>query len=179
MIPDRRVQKTREAIYAAFLKLLNAKGYDRMTVQDVIDLANVGRSTFYAHYASKEALLEQLCQELFHHLFHQQQEIGFEDYVKHILGHFRENKDSVASLLLAKEPYFLLKLSVELEHDVYPQLMATYVPQKVGLPEAFVKQFIISSFIETLTWWLHQRQPITEGELLAYYLQMIGCCQHK
>ncbi|EIQ81025.1 TetR family transcriptional regulator [Streptococcus canis FSL Z3-227] len=57
--------------------------------------------------------------------------------------------------------------------------MATYVPQKVGLPEAFVKQFIISSFIETLTWWLHQRQPITEGELLAYYLQMIGCCQHK
>lgn len=96
MIPDRRVQKTREAIYAAFLKLLNAKGYDRMTVQDVIDLANVGRSTFYAHYASKEALLEQLCQELFHHLFHQQQEIGFEDYVKHILGHFRENKDSVA-----------------------------------------------------------------------------------
>ena len=39
MIPDRRVQKTREAIYAAFLKLLNAKGYDRMTVQDVIDLA--------------------------------------------------------------------------------------------------------------------------------------------
>lgn len=85
---------------------MNAKSYGRMTVQDVIDVANVGRSTFYAHYASKEAFLEQLCQELFHYLFHQQRKIGLEDYVKHILGHFRDNKGSVASLLIAKEPYF-------------------------------------------------------------------------
>ena len=66
---DRRIAKPRKAIFQAFLSLLNEKGYDDMRVQDVIDKADVGRSTFYAHYASKEALLEELCHDLFHHLF--------------------------------------------------------------------------------------------------------------
>lgn len=44
---DRRVNKTKKAIYQAFLQLLNDKGYDATTVQDIIDLADVGRSTFY------------------------------------------------------------------------------------------------------------------------------------
>ncbi len=50
---DRRVSKTKKAIYQAFLQLLNDKGYDATTVQDIIDLADVGRSTFYCHYESK------------------------------------------------------------------------------------------------------------------------------
>ncbi|WP_369123184.1 TetR/AcrR family transcriptional regulator, partial [Staphylococcus haemolyticus] len=44
---DRRVSKTKKAIYQAFLQVLNDKGYDATTVQDIIDLADVGRSTFY------------------------------------------------------------------------------------------------------------------------------------
>ena len=44
---DRRITKTRKAIYAAFLQLLNQKDYESITVQEIIDLADVGRSTFY------------------------------------------------------------------------------------------------------------------------------------
>ena len=43
---DRRIAKTRKAIYTAFLELLNSKGYQATTVQDIIDRADVGRSTF-------------------------------------------------------------------------------------------------------------------------------------
>ena len=50
---DRRISKTKKAIYQAFLQLLNDKGYEATTVQDIIDLADVGRSTFYCHYESK------------------------------------------------------------------------------------------------------------------------------
>lgn len=56
-IADRRVRKTREALYAAFASLIVERGYDAMTVQDVLDAADVGRSTFYAHFSGKEALL--------------------------------------------------------------------------------------------------------------------------
>ena len=66
---DRRITKTRKAIYNAFLQLLNQKDYEAITVQEIIDLADVGRSTFYSHYESKELLLDELCQKLFHHLF--------------------------------------------------------------------------------------------------------------
>ncbi|MDU7944150.1 MAG: TetR/AcrR family transcriptional regulator, partial [Streptococcus salivarius] len=62
---DRRITKTRKAIYNAFLQLLNQKDYEAITVQEIIDLADVGRSTFYSHYESKELLLDELCQKLF------------------------------------------------------------------------------------------------------------------
>ena len=54
---DRRVRKTREALHSALASLVVAKGYDAVTIQDVLDAADVGRSTFYSHFAGKEALL--------------------------------------------------------------------------------------------------------------------------
>jgi AcrR family transcriptional regulator len=54
---DRRVRRTRELLRSAFLSLILEKGYDRITVQDILDRADVGRSTFYAHYRDKEDLL--------------------------------------------------------------------------------------------------------------------------
>ncbi|RRA65633.1 TetR/AcrR family transcriptional regulator, partial [Streptococcus agalactiae] len=60
----------------------------------------------------------------------------------------------------------------ELEHDVYPRLREEYIT-KVDIPEDFLKQFLLSSFIETLKWWLHQRQKMTVEDLLKYYLTMV------
>jgi AcrR family transcriptional regulator len=54
---DRRVRRTRELLRSAFRSLIHEKGYDRITVQDILDRADVGRSTFYAHYRDKEDLL--------------------------------------------------------------------------------------------------------------------------
>jgi hypothetical protein len=54
---DRRMLKTKRALAAAFKDLLLEKGYDAITIRDIIDRADVGRSTFYAHYEGKEQLL--------------------------------------------------------------------------------------------------------------------------
>ena len=54
---DRRVRRTRTSVVEAFLSLVLERGYERVTVQDILDRADVGRSTFYAHYRDKEALL--------------------------------------------------------------------------------------------------------------------------
>jgi AcrR family transcriptional regulator len=54
---DRRSARTRKALYEALISLILRKGYEAITIQDLIDEADVGRSTFYAHYTSKEDLL--------------------------------------------------------------------------------------------------------------------------
>ncbi|MDP4097674.1 TetR/AcrR family transcriptional regulator [Paenibacillus sp. P96] len=59
---DLRILKTRKAIKEAFLTLVQNKGYERITVQDIADEAMINRNTFYLHYVDKPDLMENLCQ---------------------------------------------------------------------------------------------------------------------
>ncbi len=54
---DRRIQRTRELLRSSMVALIRERGFETLTVQDIIDRANVGRSTFYSHFKSKEDLL--------------------------------------------------------------------------------------------------------------------------
>jgi len=54
---DRRVRRTRRILGEALVSLILEKSYERITVQDILDRADVGRSTFYSHYRDKESLL--------------------------------------------------------------------------------------------------------------------------
>src|SRR6185503_20627146 len=53
---DRRVQRTREVLQKALIELISERGYDAITIRDIVDRANVGRTTFYLHYRSKDEL---------------------------------------------------------------------------------------------------------------------------
>ena len=56
---DRRSQKTRVAVKSAFVELVLSRGYEAVSTGEICDRANVGRSTFYSHYRSKQHLLEE------------------------------------------------------------------------------------------------------------------------
>lgn len=61
---DRRVLKTKAALRDAMLSLMAPRGWDAMTIQEICDAANVGRSTFYVHYRSKDELLSESLNDL-------------------------------------------------------------------------------------------------------------------
>ena len=54
---DRRVRRTRQLLRDALMELTLERGYDRITVQDILDRADIGRSTFYSHYRDKDDLM--------------------------------------------------------------------------------------------------------------------------
>ncbi|WP_419884584.1 TetR/AcrR family transcriptional regulator [Paenibacillus sp. B-A-8] len=60
---DLRILKTRKAIKEAFLTLVQTKGYERITIQDIAEKAMINRNTFYLHYVDKPDLMGKLCQE--------------------------------------------------------------------------------------------------------------------
>lgn len=170
---DRRITKTRKAIYNAFLQLLNLKDYETITVQEIIDLADVGRSTFYSHYESKELLLDELCQKLFHHLFERNNQLSPQDYLAHIFQHFKKNQDHVTSLLLSKNDYFIRQLHKELEHDVYPMLADELIQAHPNIPHSYLKHLVVTNFIETLSWWLKNGKSYTGQEVVQFYLEIL------
>lgn len=61
---DRRVRRTRRALHEALIELVLEKGYERITVREILDRADVVRSTFYAHYRDKDALLFSCFEEM-------------------------------------------------------------------------------------------------------------------
>jgi AcrR family transcriptional regulator len=53
---DRRIGRTRQLLQNALMELVSEKGYYAVKIQDIIDRANIGRTTFYAHFESKQEL---------------------------------------------------------------------------------------------------------------------------
>ena len=65
---DPRVKRTRQLLQQAFLALLQDKGFQEMTVQDIADRATVNRATFYAHFTDKFDLMDSCIREQFQQL---------------------------------------------------------------------------------------------------------------
>ena len=107
---DRRQQKTGAAIFTAFSTLLAKKSYSRITLQEIIDTANVGRTTFYAHFETKDDLLKALCENLFGHIISSAVDCTHthglysdrsapESVFCHLLQHLQEDENNILELL--------------------------------------------------------------------------------
>lgn len=177
---DRRQQKTREAIFAAFGQLLERKSYQRITVQDIIDEANIGRSTFYAHFETKDELLSAMCRQIFEHVFAKgltaEQSHDFSKGRKtlakqltHLLYHLREQQREITRLLHSESSGLLLRyFQEELE-----QLFAESVKKAADIvPAAFQLHYYASGFAETIRWWTDQGMQPTPEEMVRCYLAL-------
>lgn len=183
---DRRQKKTREAIFTAFTTLLSRKSYDRISVQEIIDEANIGRTTFYAHFETKDYLLRDLCEELFGHIidtamglphghYHYSCGSQTDSVFLHLLRHLQENDRNILELLSSQNnEIFLRYFKSDLKKMIVIQYAEKGLLKNSTLPEDYLVDHISSSFVDTVDWWISRNMKETPEEITRYFLTVIG-----
>ena len=179
---DRRQQKTRAAIVQAFTLLVQKKPFERITVQEIINQANVGRSTFYAHFETKDELLRSMCTDIFHHVFHhalpQEQEAGCDTGLQnlqvklgHVLYHLGEHKSVLKGILSSQSSPLFLGYLREYLHQLFQGYTDKFDPR---IPRDFLLHHLTGSFCETVKWWVNGPQPQPPETVASYFMMTLG-----
>jgi AcrR family transcriptional regulator len=173
---DRRVARTRKLLEDALHDLIVEKGYEAVTVQDIIDRANVGRSTFYAHYRDKQQLLFFHFADLEAHLSEQQRLIRArsDDPVERVFGF------SLAMFQHAQEYRRLWGAVVGKQTGVaivrrIQGILEKVVGREIGslagrgpspkVPPIVTTQYVVNSMLGLLTWWLDEGSQYSAEEV--------------
>lgn len=182
---DRRQQKTRDAIFEAFGSLLSTKSFSKITVQEIIDTANVGRTTFYAHFKTKEDLLKEMCNDLFTHVFSDtlDAEITHDFSMKtgnphtiisHILYHLLDNKRNIIGILISESgELFLGYFKQYLKELLATRLLSDVNQSKKNIPYDFLVNHISSSFVGMVQWWIKNEMQQSPEEMSDYFMAII------
>lgn len=179
-IVDRRQRKTREAIFRAFISLLSEKDFEQITVAEIIEAADVGRATFYAHFETKDSLLKELCGELFCHIFdatgrHCDHRHIFDctapdSVFLHLLQHLQKNDNNILDLLSSRNnELFLRYFKNNLVKLVESQLPLFESEKSRKLPESYRINHITSTFVETVRWWIDNGKKESPEVIAEYF----------
>lgn len=182
---DRRQKKTRAAVFHAFSGLLEKKSYSKITVQEIIDAADVGRTTFYAHFETKDDLLKALCEDLFGHIISSAADCTHthglysdgtapESVFCHLLQHLQENDNNILGLLSCESSEIFLRCFKDsLNSLIRDQFVSQNRKSNTDIPADFLINHISGSFVEMVLWWIKGRQKQTPEELDRYFRAVI------
>ena len=169
---DRRVERTRQLLRDALVSLILEKGYQRITVQDIIDRANVGRSTFYSHYQDKEDLLfsgfDELAYDLDRHRRPPDETGEDQEHLLHSLEFFLHANDN-------RELYMAMSESgggeqlLEIGRRHMQNHIEAHLIQFPSIGEEFplpvITNFLAGSLLTMILWWLEQEAPYSPQEM--------------
>jgi AcrR family transcriptional regulator len=162
-VMDRRIPRTRAMLQHALTSLILKKGYEAITIQDICDAANVGRSTFYAHYTSKDNLkrsgFEHLRKELVDRQRDAQAAPG--DVKDRSLGfsltmfeHARDHLDLYRALVGGRGGAVSLGQIRKMLSDLVRNEFAAPAKNSADIPRELAVQYVVGAYMSVLTWWL-------------------------
>ena len=173
---DRRQQKTRAAVFQAFTRLLEKKTFSNISVQEIIDEANIGRSTFYSHFETKDDLLRALCSEIFDHVFSahltrepthdfSRQKKDIKTEVTHILYHLQDSQSYIKRILSCESGEMFMRYFKEYLGQVFKGELDKL---KSDIPKDYMLNHMVCNFAETVRWWMNHKE-YTPEEISGFF----------
>lgn len=165
---DRRILRTKEAITRAFLELFSEKEFDRITINDISERANVNRGTIYLHYTDKYDLLNKCIED---HLNNMILSCTFNKFIQKKMD-LMESIEALKSLFIYIEDNFLFFSSMlssqktTVFRERMMQIHTATIQQKLdmqginqGMDKELIAQFTAAAFVGTVEWWILNHMP--------------------
>jgi AcrR family transcriptional regulator len=169
---DRRVVRTRELLLDTLRDLLMERGYERLTIQNLIDRAGVGRATFYAHFESKDDLLACSISRL---------RDGLRSAARHAPGtrfaflpwffdHLNGHRQIYAMTVcredeITVERHIRLMLVELVQRDIAGDTKPTDV-------QAMAAQYVVGALWSTIVWWMDTAPTLPSREVCRRFQQL-------
>jgi AcrR family transcriptional regulator len=163
---DRRVERTRRLLRDALLSLIREKGYAALSVQEIIDRADVGRATFYAHFDNKEDLLLAGLEHLRSSLKQLQRralagggppEERLFAFSRELFSHTDGHRDLFRAMVGDRSAGLLRQAFHRMILELVRDDVQAMLPRRGSLPPETVVQFVAGGLYGLLIWWLEAR----------------------
>ncbi len=170
-VKDRRIQKTQQLLREALFSLIREKDYDSIVVKDILDRANVGRSTFYTHFGDKDELLVRGM----HDVLRSVQAAGLPPSAKPyeriiwfslpIFEQINQHRHAGGARVGTRgraiiHQQHLQKVLAELIADAVEKNFQSRRKIAAQIPSDIVVQYVASTFILVLHWWVESKSPL-------------------
>ena len=176
---DRRVRHTRDALGDALLTLMLEKPFETITVQQVLDRAGIGRSTFYAHYRDKDDLflsdLEDFLEPMSTLLLRRRGASDRIAPVRELFAHVAEMRQLYATLIAADKLRDFLEMgqeyfarAIEQRLGELPTSRKIAAAQRTAMAHAFA-----GALLSLLSWWVDHGAAASSEEMDELYHQIV------
>ena len=185
---DRRVQRTRELLQKALIELISERGYDPLTIQDIVDRANIGRTTFYLHFNSKEDLFIS-CHEAIVSQFQfgplwplSREELLSPEPTEGMISayrHLHEARRLLFPIFQGKDSALILRRIRDFSaQEIEANFRGVFEEANSTMPFNLLAYTLAGAQIAMIHWWLEKHQPYPPEELaLAFHrLQRAAIC---
>jgi AcrR family transcriptional regulator len=181
---DRRVARTRGMLQRALLSLILKKDYEAITIAEICEAANVGRSTFYGHYTSKDHLKRSSLDQHLRGLLADRQKhalarpasikdrsLGFS---LTLFEHARDYADLYRALAGGRGGAVSLAGIRQILSDLVRHELTAFVGKKSedAIPRELVVHYVVGAYIAVLTWWLDRGAKLPPQRIDAMFRRL-------
>jgi AcrR family transcriptional regulator len=176
---DRRVRHTRDALGDALLTLMQEKPFETITVQQVLDCAGIGRSTFYAHYRDKDDLflsdLEDFLEPMSTLLLRRREVSDRVAPVRELFAHVAEMRQLRAALIAADKLRDFLEMGQEyFARAIEQRLGEVPASRKIAaVQRTAMAHALAGSLLSLLSWWVDHGAAASPKEMDELYHQIV------
>lgn len=171
---DYKKNKSKTIILMAIIFLMKEKEYQDISISEIIDKAEISRSTFYAHFKKKDDIIVYYLEDLMSHVFHNRDEEIDKGTLTHVFEHIYEERE-ILKLIFDSGAYHLIKKELRKHLSL---LVDSFIQQEYygvkDIPLKLMRHQYLNDLINLIQYYTHHGEDISPLDMTTYYFRLFN-----